>query len=218
MKSAPVFPLPNVVFFPDTFLPLHVFEPRYRGMVEDALAGERLIAIVLAREVRPPGEPPAMHPIGSLGRVEIVETLEDGRFMILLRGLARVVFGRLEERPARYWRAEVEILPEMIPDLQDPLVAREKADFLLTARRYGELVLGGRYAADLLNDTIPYPTLVNRSAGLLRVSVDQRQRLLSLDDVGERAGLASAWMNDQIDASLAIEGFSDRRPRDSRLN
>lgn len=218
VKTTPIFPLPNVVLFPHTFLPLHVFEPRYRGMIVDALAGRRLITMVLARAVRPPGAAPSVHGIGSVGRIEVVEPLEDGRFNIVLRGIARVALGRVAEQPARYWRAEVEVLAEMLPDLQDPVVAESKAGFLLTARRYGELVLQGEYAADLLNDAVPYAMLVNRAASLLRISVARKQRLLTLDDVGERARLAQGWMEDQIEAGLAIESFTARRPRDPRRN
>lgn len=218
MKSTPIFPLPNVVLFPDTFLPLHVFEPRYRGMVADALQGERLITMVLAHEVRPPGVSPSVHAVGSLGRIEVAESLADGRFDIVLKGLARVALGQVDEQPTRYWRAEIVILAEMLPDLQDPDVADSKASFLLTARRYGELVLQGEYAADLLNDAIPYPTLVNRAASLMRISVSRKQRLLTLDDVGERAILAQSWMREQIEASLAVENFASRRPRNPRLN
>ena len=70
--KAPVFPLANVVFFPHTFLPLHVFEPRYVTMVSAALTGDGLIAMVLAREERPAGEHLAVHPVGSVGRMVVV--------------------------------------------------------------------------------------------------------------------------------------------------
>lgn len=218
MRTTPIFPLPNVVLFPHTFLPLHIFEPRYRGMVADALADQRLITMVLAREVRPPGARPFIHPIGSLGRIEVAERLEDGRFNIVLRGITRVALGSVAEEPARYWRAEIEILGEMLPDLQDPRVADGKAGFLLSARRYGELVLHGEYPPDLLNDAVPYPMLVNRGACLLRISVARKQRLLTLDDVGERARLVKTWMDEQIEAVLAVESFQGRRPRDPRRN
>jgi len=218
VKLTPIFPLPNVVLFPYTFLPLHVFESRYRGMVVDALAGERLITMVLAHEVRPPGPPPSIHPIGSLGRIEVAEPLDDGRFNIVLRGLARVALGRVDEQPARYWSAEIEILAEMLPDLQDPRVADGKAGFLLAARRYGELVLQGEYPPDLLNDAIPYAMLVNRAASLMRISVAWKQQLLALDDVSERARVAKKWMEEQIEGSLAVERFQGRRPGDPRRN
>ena len=92
---APVFPLANVVFFPHTFLPLHVFEPRYVAMVSAALAGDGLVTMVLAREERPAGEQPAVYPVGSIGRVVVADELDNGRYNIVLDGLAR-----LRPRPA----------------------------------------------------------------------------------------------------------------------
>src|SRR6476469_5242590 len=87
----PLFPLPNVVLFPNVFLPLHIFEPRYREMVADALTADRLIGMVLLRpgwdrdyEGRPP-----IFPIGCSGVMTHVEQLDDGRFNIVLRGLER---------------------------------------------------------------------------------------------------------------------------------
>ena len=62
----PIFPLAGALLFPGTQLPLHVFEPRYRAMVRDALAGDRLIAMVQPRDEN---EPPAVFAIGCLGRI-----------------------------------------------------------------------------------------------------------------------------------------------------
>lgn len=215
---APVFPLPNVVFFPHTFLPLHIFEPRYKAMVGDALEGEHLIAMVLAREERLPGEVPAIHPVGSLGRIEVAEPLPEGRYNIALKGLARVAIGHLIVAPANYFSAELEVLVDALPDLQDPEVAERKAGFLLTARRYVEQILGGEYPGGLLSDAVPYSMLVNRAATFLRVGVKEKQALLCLDDFGERAAVVERWMNEQIESHSAIERFAARRPTTPRMN
>jgi Lon protease-like protein len=102
----PLFPLPNVVLFPSVFLPLHIFEPRYREMVADALASDRMIGMVLLRpgwdrdyEGRPP-----IYPIGCSGVMTHVERLTDGRFNIVLRGLER--FRIVEENHDRTYRHE----------------------------------------------------------------------------------------------------------------
>lgn len=87
----PLFPLPNVVFFPRTYLPLHIFEPRYRKMVRDAAAGHRMIGMVLLKEGWESdyeGNPPVF-PIGVVGRMVTVQPLSDGRFNIYLQGLRR---------------------------------------------------------------------------------------------------------------------------------
>lgn len=90
--KARLFPLPNLVFFPHVMQPLHIFEPRYREMTADALAGDRLIALVLPK----PGwekdyaDKPALHEVACLGRIMAEQRLDDGRFNILLRGMARI--------------------------------------------------------------------------------------------------------------------------------
>src|SRR5256885_9707642 len=90
--AARLFPLPNLVLFPQVVQPLHVFEQRYRQMTADALAGDRLIAMALLRpgwEADYDGRP-AIHPVACLGRVVADQRLDDGRYNLLLRGLARV--------------------------------------------------------------------------------------------------------------------------------
>src|SRR5215467_7574945 len=90
--TARLFPLPNLVLFPHVMQPLHIFEPRYRQMTADALAGDRLIALALLRpgwESDYDGKP-AIYPVACLGRVVAEQRLDDGRYNILLRGLSRV--------------------------------------------------------------------------------------------------------------------------------
>ena len=101
-SEIPLFPLPNVVLFPSTLLPLHIFEPRYRAMVADALEGERLIGMVM---LRPGWEPhyesePPVYPIGCAGFITHAERLADGRYNIILRGTEK--FKIEDERSARH--------------------------------------------------------------------------------------------------------------------
>jgi uncharacterized protein len=100
-SEIPLFPLPNVVLFPGALLPLHIFEPRYRAMVADALDNDRLIGIVMLRPGWDPdyeGAPP-VYPIGCGGFITHAEQLPDGRYNIMLRGLEK--FRILSERFAR---------------------------------------------------------------------------------------------------------------------
>ncbi len=221
---APVFPLPNVVFFPYTLLPLHIFEPRYRRMMAEAMEGDRRIAIVLAREERPPSAAPLVHAVGTLGKIEFVDPLEGGRSNVVLRGLVRVELGELAPRPsdpgdpARYFTARLTPRGEAVPDLQDPRVADAKASFLMAARRYGERVLAGRYPVDLLTEASPYAVVVNHAASMLRLNVEEKQALLALDDVGERAERVERVIAEQVSAEASVEGFRIRRPEDPRRN
>jgi uncharacterized protein len=118
----PIFPLPNVVLFPNVFLPLHIFEPRYREMVADALSSDRMIGMVLLKpgwEHEYEGQPP-VYPIGCNGVITHVERLDDGRYNIVLRGVER--FRILEENHERpYRRASIE------PVVERSLVAEDRA-------------------------------------------------------------------------------------------
>jgi uncharacterized protein len=109
----PLFPLPTVVLFPNVFLPLHIFELRYREMVADSLAADRVIGMVLLRpgwERDYEGRPP-VYSIGCSGVITHAERLDDGRYNIVLRGIDR--FRILEEEGSRsYRRAAIERLPE----------------------------------------------------------------------------------------------------------
>jgi Lon protease-like protein len=97
----PLFPLPNVTLFPATQLPLHIFEPRYRAMVTDALESERLIGMVMLR----PGwesqyeATPRVYTVGCAGFITHADRLPDGRYNIILRGMEK--FRIVQERIAR---------------------------------------------------------------------------------------------------------------------
>jgi Lon protease-like protein len=122
----PIFPLPNVVLFPSVFLPLHIFEPRYRDLVADAAAADRLIGMTL---LRPGWEGdyegrPAVYPIGCSGVITHMERLPDGRYNIVLRGLERFRI-ESEDSDRTYRRARVERLAECEPSADDRELIRQ---------------------------------------------------------------------------------------------
>ena len=123
----PIFPLPNVVLFPNVFLPLHIFEERYREMTADALAGDRLIGMVLLRpgyERDYEGRPP-VYPVGCRGVMTHAERLQDGRYNIVLRGLDRFRIVS-ENGELSYRRAAIEVLHERPPAADERLTIRER--------------------------------------------------------------------------------------------
>lgn len=116
-EQFPIFPLPNVVMFPDVLLPLHIFEPRYRAMMAAALAGERVIGMVLLR----PGADAAaktapIFEVGCAGVIGDCERRSDGRYNLVLRGERR--FRIVEERAtdAAYRIVRAELLEDPAPD------------------------------------------------------------------------------------------------------
>ena len=123
----PLFPLPNVVLFPNVFLPLHIFEPRYREMISDAVASDRMIGIVLLRpgwERDYDGRPP-VYTVGCSGVLTHVERMADGRYNLVLRGLERFrIVG--EDHDRSYRRASIEPLPEQRLSADDEAAIRNQ--------------------------------------------------------------------------------------------
>ncbi len=111
MGTARLFPLPNAVLFPHVMQPLHIFEPRYRQLTADALAGDRFIAMALLApgwQTDQTGTPP-IHPVACLGRIIAEQQLADGRYNLLLRGLSRIqiVHEIPHNKPYRKARADL---------------------------------------------------------------------------------------------------------------
>jgi Lon protease-like protein len=173
-----LFPLPRVVLFPHAVLHLHIFEPRYRQMTEDALAGDQLLTVVRLRPTAPgvpvtPGEP-SIHQVGCLGRVLQHERLADGRFNLLLLGRKRVRFKREVSTGKLYRVAEVEILEDRHDDQpEEPRRAellalfrrafepRNPLDSDLTAILEGDLPLG--VLTDIVAHALGLPPAVKQS-------------------------------------------------------
>lgn len=111
----PMFPLPDVVLFPNVFLPLHIFEPRYRDMVRDALSGDRIIGMALLKAgwQRHADPNPPVYPIGCAGLITHVESLPDGRYNVVLRGFERFQVTS-ENQELAYRRASVDGVPEHV--------------------------------------------------------------------------------------------------------
>ncbi len=120
-----LFPLPNLVMFPHVLQPLHVFEPRYREMLEEALADDRLIAMALLRpgwEEDYEGRPP-ISAMACLGQIVSHNRLEDGSYNVLLLGVERVKLIRELEPTKSFREAEVKICEDFYP----PEAAAERA-------------------------------------------------------------------------------------------
>jgi Lon protease-like protein len=121
-----VFPLPGVTLFPGAPLPLRIYEPRYRALVAEALATDRILAIpMLVSEETAPQERAAVYPIAGAVRIEAEQAYPDGRYDILVRGIARVrLLEELEQgKPYREFRAEV--LSDVYPEGGPAVLANE---------------------------------------------------------------------------------------------
>jgi Lon protease-like protein len=187
-QPVPVFPLPDIVLFPDVELALHVFELRYRTMVRDALSGERWLAIATLKpgyELDYHGSP-EFHELGCLGRFEDVEWLPNDCYNLKLRGAQRVRFGK----PARefpYRACPVEVLEEAPFDPEGPLAALERAALVDEAHKLLPLGAEAWTSPPLRDEAAPFPAVVNAIAQTLRIGTAARLELLAMDSVLDRA-------------------------------
>ena len=104
LVRAPLFPLPNLIFFPRTYLPLNIFEPRYRQLFADTLRQDRVVAMALLKPGTDPGAKRApINRMVCLGRIIADRKLPDGRYHVVLRGLsrARVIKEESTDKPYR---------------------------------------------------------------------------------------------------------------------
>lgn len=185
-----VFPLPNLVMFPHVLQPLHVFEPRYRRLTEDALASDRLIAMAViepgACEPRPP-----LRPVACLGRIATYHRLSDGRFNLLLAGVARVRLVEELDRDTLYRQFRAEPLADVYRHdaaFHRPAVREQLLEIVKSfAGAVPELVeqMGKLASADvplgLLTDVLAYASDVpyaDKIAMLEQPNVDRRAREL----------------------------------------
>ena len=181
--TIPIFPLPSVVLFPNVFLPLHIFEPRYRKMVDDALNGDRIIGMVLLRpgwESQYEGRP-AVYSIGCAGVITHAERLPDGRFNIVLRGMEK--FRIVDEQDERQYRmASVEPMP-------DPGIDAAARNEMRGERKRLELLLVPQPEGTgdpKVPSSMPDEDLVNALAQYLEFEAVEKQALLERTGVLDR--------------------------------
>jgi len=173
--TIPIFPLPDVMLFPNMTVPLHIFEPRYRAMVADALKGNRIIGMVL---LRPGYEPdyersPSIFPLGCAGVIEDVEELPNGEYNILLRAIAKFRISR-EEVGKPYRMALVTAIPEV-------LSAQEKTALQMQRQQLEMLLAGsvGRVGLPRIPSGLSDEELIDGVAQ--RIDIDPLDRLRLLD-------------------------------------
>jgi hypothetical protein len=180
----PVFPLPNVVLFPNVFLPLHIFEPRYRDMVREALGSDRMIGMVL---LKPGWEHdyegrPEVYRVGTAGLITHVDRLASGEYNIILRGIEKFRI-TAEEPGGTFRRAHVD------PLFEGP--GEEYREEVRALRRRLEALLSSPIESigtdQKLPGTMPDEDLVNALAQYLDLEPIEKQALLEKDGLLPRA-------------------------------
>ena len=176
-----LFTLAGALLFPGAHLPLHFFEPRYRSLVSDAMARDRLIGMIQPCEE---GMKPRLYEVGCLGRIAECEALDDGRFNIILAGLARFHVLRELDVATPFRQVEAEVEPEARSE-GEALSAVTRAALEREARRFAEHLgyMVDWSAVARLDDM----TFVNSVAQVAPFDVASKQALLEANTLVERA-------------------------------
>lgn len=176
-----IFPLPGVILFPGLQLPLHIFEPRYRAMIKDALARDRRIGMIQPQRAE---EGAPLYTIGCLGKIGEVEALGDGRFNVVLEGEARFRMRRELDVVTPFRQIEADLIEEPQAGALSPV---ERAGFEREARRFAD---AQGYSVDWdavmrLDDE----SLIDGTSQIVPFDIASKQALLEAGDLAQRCEL-----------------------------
>lgn len=209
----PLFPLPDLVFFPNTRMPLHIFEPRYRQMVADALKAEARFGLVLLQ----PGwqgdyyGTPPVYPCGTMSTIEQAVTMEDGRYNILIRGDVR--FRIVSEVAAKPYRtARVIAQPELVRGAEEAYTQREWLADL--AKQYLTYLPNQSPVPEI--ETVELQALTNALIMSLNLATEEKQKLLENDDLLARAEQVGIELSNRIETLRFLKPY--RRGNDPNRN
>jgi Lon protease-like protein len=202
-----LFPLPSVVLFPHAVLPLHIFEPRYRQMTEDALADDQLVTLV---QISPTGDraaetlgSPPVERVGCLGRILEHERLSDGRFNFLLLGRKRVRLTREVASQKPYRIAEAKLLD----DFGEPAPGGPRRSELIAAirRELERHQVMGDDLHTILDGSLSLGPLTDIIAHALGLPPEVKQGLLTEAHVDRRAKLLLTVLQAQMEGFRAAQ-------------
>jgi Lon protease-like protein len=205
LAALPIFPLPEVVLFPGTLLPLHVFEERYRELTRDALEGHQLLAMTRLRTDHPAADPdrPPVYPIAGIGEIQASRETEDGRYYLVLRGLARIAIR--EELPLErsYRRVRAALLPDL-PSERPELVTACESQLISLCDRLAGALPDADELRDLVREARSPGERADLVAGALISDADERQSLLETLDPADRLERLIELVADAL-AELGVE-------------
>jgi uncharacterized protein len=215
----PLFPLPNVVLFPKTPMPLYIFEERYRTMVREVIAGTGDLVIALLRTGSESNYSSisAVHSIACLGRIESYEELEDGKYNIVVAGIHRVRIVK-EVQHSPYRMVEVEKLEDIAYDVRSSEVISRHNHLGGLFAKFTELATGVKQHALELMSQLDFESLVNMVAMTLNLPIEQKQGLLEISEVSERCDVLIPILQQQVETLVLVRRFENIKPENPNLN
>lgn len=180
-KRLPIFPLTGAVLFPGMQLPLHIFEPRYRAMVGDALIRDRLIAMIQPQR---PTEGAPLFEVGCVGRIGEIQAMDDGRYNLILEGTARFRMVRELDVTTAYRQVEAEIFAE---DEDETLTHAQRGGFEREARHFAD---AQGYSVDWDSvERLDDRSLINGVSQIAPFDPASKQALLEAETLTDRCEL-----------------------------
>lgn len=190
IKRISIFPLTGVILFPGLQIPLHIFEPRYRALMGDAMVRDRLIGMIQPRaSAADRSERPDLFAMGTLSRIVDVEAMEDGRYNVILEGVSRFRFIKELDVATAFRQVEGELVSE--PDEQ-VMASIERASLEREAQKFA---LRQGYVVDWKSvGQLDDVSLVNGMAQIAPFDAAAKQALLECGDIHDRADLIIQMM------------------------
>lgn len=198
-KSVAIFPLKGTVLLPGCELPLNIFEPRYLNMVDDALKKKRLIGMIQSDDMAPNG----LSKVGGLGRITQFSEQDDGRYLVVLKGLKRFAFVKDVESKTPYRRAEIDFTPyaedanlhdpKIIPEAMSDIGGTDRAALTVAMKSLAKAL---RVSVDWEGlAEIPLPQLVNQAAMISPFKPADKQSLLEAETTDDRRRLLTGLLH-----------------------
>jgi Lon protease-like protein len=180
-KRLPIFPLTGAVLFPGMHLPLHIFEPRYRAMVGDALIRDRLIAMIQPQRS---AEGAPLYAVGCVGRIGEIQAMDDGRYNLILEGTARFSLVCELDVTTAYRQIEAEIFVE---DEDETLTHAQRGGFEREARHFADV---HGYSVDWDSvERLDDRSLINGVSQIAPFDPASKQALLEAETLSQRCEL-----------------------------
>ncbi len=215
----PLFPLPDVVFFPKTLLPLHVYEARYRALASEALEQDRAICTAL---LKPGWESdyygsPEVYPVGCVGRIVQHQKLPDGRYNIMLDGITKV---RIESsvRLEPYRLVRVHPVEDDVSWARGEGAAEEAAELVRLFRQVHEGQSQAVLLAEAFGQDLNPESILNTVALHLNAEPELKEQLLEMDRLDLRYQAVLQILRNATKTQERIERVRHLYPRDKRIN
>ncbi|MFW5634667.1 MAG: LON peptidase substrate-binding domain-containing protein [Erythrobacter sp.] len=176
-----IFPLPGAVLFPGLQLPLHIFEPRYRALVGDALVRDRRIAMIQPQR---PLEGAPLYTVGCVGRIGEIEAMDDGRYNLILEGEQRFRLIRELDVTTAFRQVEAELIED---DEDETLTHAQRGGFEREARHFAD---SQGYSVDWDSvERLDDQSLINGVSQIAPFDPASKQALLEAENLSARCEL-----------------------------